>query len=191
MLIKEKVIHTCWAYCTISVETNHRCEEQRQYSWPANAYLADKITCRFPVQCYVARHLWLLTETLLTPLFHYSHQPFCYVLCKAKNYLQLNFTARCRNLPPLSMVFFLHFLFISLMSTFLPEKIAIWQLLYSTTCCPSIGVHFFNALLYTVQSCYSILQTAKLVRWKWTFLSCWTVEICTDIGISNLYSLTL
>jgi hypothetical protein len=43
-----------------------------------------------------------------------------------------------------------------------------------------IGVHFFHVLLYTVHSCYSILQTAKLVRWK-----CWTIEICTDIGISK------
>jgi len=173
---------------------NHRYEEQRQYSWPANAYLADKITCRFPVECYVARHLWLLTENLLTPLFHYNHQPFfCYVLGEAKNYLQLHFTARWKKkLPPFSLISFLHFLFISLMSTFLPEQIAVWQLLSSTTCCPSIGVHFYHVLLYTVQPCYSILQTAKLVRWKWwTFLSCWTVEICTDIGISNLYSLTL
>ena len=84
------------------------------------------------------------------------------------------------SLPPVSLISCLHFPFLSLMSTFLPEKTVVWQLLYSTNCCPCIGVCFFCVQLYTVQSRYRILQTTKVVRWK-----CWTIKICTDLGISK------
>jgi hypothetical protein len=58
--------------------------------------------------------LWLLTQNL-TPLFHYSHQPFFfYVLGEAKNYLQLHSQQVENNclLPPVSLISYLHFVFI-------------------------------------------------------------------------------
>lgn len=143
-------------------------------------YLADKITCRYPVECYVM--LWLLTENLLTPSFPLE-PPTILLLCFgwSKKLFAATLHKKMRKIADFlqSARFPVYTSFLSLMSTFLPEKNAVWQLLSSTIFCPCI-VHFFYVLLYIVQSCHSILQTAKLVRWK-----CWTIEICTDTGITK------
>ena len=140
-------------------------------------YHADKITCRFPVEWYVGRHLCFLTQNLLTPLFQYRHQSiFCYVLSEAKNYLQLHFTASWKQLlTSSSQPDFQFALFIFITDVNIPT----WD-----DCCipPTVVlvlVSAFSMFSFT-QSCYSIVQTAKLARWK-----CWTIEICTDIGISK------
>ena len=160
---------------------NCRCEELRQYSCPANTYL---LTCRFPIECYVGRHLWLLTENLLRPLFQYSHQPFFSYVCGWSKKLFASALHSKVKTTSSSQPDFLSALFVFIIDVNMPT----WEDCSMTVAVfhYPLSLYWCHLFLYTVQSHYSILQTAKLVRWKcWTFLSCWTIEICTDIGISK------
>jgi hypothetical protein len=71
------------------------------------------------------------------------------------------------------------------MRGFLPEKTAVWHL-SSVLQYVLILVSSFSMFPPLHSASYSILQTAKLVRWKcWTLLSCWTIEICADLRINK------
>jgi hypothetical protein len=132
MLKKEKVIHTCWVYCTISVETwlqVWRTKTARLTSQciPFNMQISYWMLCW---QTLVASHtrpdtsIPLQPPTTLLLCFGCSKQLFAAAL-------HSKFKTTAYFLP--SARFSICTLFLSLMSTFLPEKIAVWQLLSSTT----------------------------------------------------------